>query len=401
MAYNIVEQDKRTNSKRTKWLIGGGVLFLIVVIAVGVSVGVVMSNKNKKDNSSSSSSSSTGSNGNSGNSGNGTDTSSGGTGGSSSSDASNFTKDPNLHKAFYGMAYTPEGALTEFGCSNTLETTIKDIQLMSQLTTRVRLYAADCNQTEQVLEAIVQTKADMKAYVGIYTLDDNHVAYNRQKEFIKQAIQKYGTTHIAGVTVGNEFMLNYVGAEGDPNGATGDLGAAILLQDIADTRQMLKDIGVDGQIPVGNSDAGSYFNTKVLSAVDYGLANVHAWFAKTSAADSAQWVFNFFSEQNVVPASNLPNKPDMYIAESGWPTKSSDAEHETNGGPGIASEAGLQDFLDKFVCQANQQGVKYFFFEMFDEDWKDKKFGGVEGWWGLFNKDRSLKNVKIPTCTAP
>ena len=25
--------------------------------------------------------------------------------------------------------------------------------------------------------------------------------------------------------------------------------------------------------------------------------------------------------------------------------------------------------------------------QMFDEDWKDKKFGGVEGWWGLFNKE--------------
>ncbi|TEB30061.1 glucan 1,3 beta-glucosidase [Coprinellus micaceus] len=397
MAYNIADEDKRRNSRRTKWLIGGGVLFLVILIAVGVSVGVVLSNRNKKNNSSSGSSSSNGDNSNGGNGGSGSN----GTDSSGSSDASNFTKDPNLHKAFYGMAYTPEGALTEFGCTNTLETTIKDIQLMSQLTTRVRLYAADCNQTEQVLEAIVQTNVDMKVYIGNYILDDNHEAYNRQKEFIKQAIQKYGTKHIAGVTVGNEFMLNYVGSTGDPNGATGDLGAAILIQDIEDTRAMLKEIGVDSEIPVGNSDAGSYFSTKVLSAVDYGLSNVHAWFAQTSAADSAAWVFQFFDEQNVVPAAALPNKPDMYIAESGWPTKSSDAEHATNGGPGVASEAGLQDFLDTFVCQANTQGVKYFFFEMFDEDWKDKKFGGVEGWWGLFNKDRTLKNVKIPTCTAP
>jgi exo-beta-1,3-glucanase (GH17 family) len=60
------------------------------------------------------------------------------------------------------------------------------------------------------LEAIVQTNVDMKVYIGNYILDDNHEAYNRQKEFIKQAIQKYGTKHIAGVTVGNEFMLKYV-----------------------------------------------------------------------------------------------------------------------------------------------------------------------------------------------
>jgi hypothetical protein len=28
--------------------------------------------------------------------------------------------------------------------------------------------------------------------------------------------------------------------------------------------------------------------------------------------------------------------------------------------------------------------------QMFDEDWKDKKFGGVEGWWGLFNKEYAV-----------
>jgi hypothetical protein len=29
-------------------------------------------------------------------------------------------------------------------------------------------------------------------------------------------------------------------------------------------------------------------------------------------------------------------------------------------------------------------GIKYFFFEFFDEKWKDETFGGVEGHWGLF-----------------
>jgi hypothetical protein len=81
-----------------------------------VSVGVVLSNRNKKNNSSSGSSSSNGDNSNGGNGGSGSN----GGDSSGSSDASNFTKDPNLHKAFYGMAYTPEGALTEFGCTNTL-----------------------------------------------------------------------------------------------------------------------------------------------------------------------------------------------------------------------------------------------------------------------------------------
>lgn len=55
-----------------------------------------------------------------------------------------------------------------------------------------------------------------------------------------------------------------------------------------------------------------------------------------------------------------------------------------NNGASDASEPNLQSFLDNFVCQSNQMGVKYFFFEFFDEKWKDDLYGGVEGHWGLF-----------------
>lgn len=62
---------------------------------------------------------------------------------------------------------------------------------------------------------------------------------------------------------------------------------------------------------------------------------------------------------------------------------SSDAGNESNG-PSTATVGNLQIFLDNFVCQANANGTAYFFFEYFDEVWKDEEFGGVEGWWGLF-----------------
>lgn len=49
-------------------------------------------------------------------------------------------------------------------------------------------------------------------------------------------------------------------------------GAAILTANIADTRQMLSGLNLNKTILVGNSDAGSYFNTEVLEAVDYGVS---------------------------------------------------------------------------------------------------------------------------------
>jgi len=58
----------------------------------------------------------------------------------------------------------------------------------------------------------------------------------------------------------------------DANTAIGNAGAAILLPFIKDTRDMLASMGLS--IPVGNSDAGSYFNTQVLSAIDYGVRHL-------------------------------------------------------------------------------------------------------------------------------
>ncbi|KAF9528383.1 glycoside hydrolase family 17 protein [Crepidotus variabilis] len=316
-------------------------------------------------------------------------------------DASNFKADSRLHKAFYGMAYTPSGALPDYGCTSTLDHVVQDIQLLSQLTSRIRLYAADCDQSALVLEAIKRTKVDMQVYLGNFVVATDDSAYTRQKATIKAAIEKYGTKNIAGVTVGNEFMLNYVldnnlKTPDDPGAAA---GATLLKSKISDTRQMLSDMNLDKTIPVGTSDAGSYFNTEVLKSVDYALSNVHPWFANQTVQNGASWTRNFFDETNVQPAALLSNKPKMYIAETGWPTKSLDAGNANNGGSD-ASEANLQVFLNTFVCKANTDGVPYFFFEFLDEEWKEKKYGGVEGFWGLFDKNYNLKKLTLPTCIS-
>jgi exo-beta-1,3-glucanase (GH17 family) len=375
-----------TRSKRSKWIVIGSVLALLGLVIIGVVVGVVVSKNNKK-------------------------TSGGAKKGDSSGpavvnqtdphDPSTFVKDSRLKQSMYGMAYTPENSQLP-GCGNKLEDVIKDVQIMSQLTKRIRLYGADCNQSALVLEAIKQTKVDLSVFLGIYPIPDDNTAYTRQRDAVKEALTTYGADHVAGLTVGNEFMLNYLTAHHtqDPNSDVGNTGAATLIANIQDAQSMLSSLNLGKTIPIGNSDAGSFFNTKVLEAVSYGLANVHPWFANVTVETAAAWTAQFFDQTNVQPANQLSNKPKMYIAETGWPTKSSDAGNANNGAS-PASEAGLQTFLDTFVCQANQNGTGYFFFEYSDELWKDKQFGGVEGWWGLFNGNRTLKNIKIPDCQAP
>jgi len=241
----------------------------------------------------------------------------------------------------------------------------------------------------------------MQVFLGNYPdPNDNGTEYKQQKDAIVAAINTYGTGNIAGVTVGNEFMLNYLNANGgtDPNGAVGQQGAAILIPLIQDTISTLASMKLNKAIPVGNSDAGSYFNNQVLEAVDYGMANVHPWFGNVSIDQAAAWTYAFFEGQDVALTSNMSNHPTMYIAETGWPSNSSNLSNESNG-PSTASIANLQEFLDTYVCQANKNDTGYFYFEAFDEVWKDIRFGGVEGHWGLFNSDKTLKNITIPTCS--
>lgn len=128
------------------------------------------------------------------------------------------------------------------------------------------------------------------------------------------------------------------------------------------------------------------------------MSNVHAWFAKTTIQAAANWTFTFFQETNVNVANALANKPQMYIAETGWPTYSSTAAEKTDGAS-EASEPNLQLFMDSFVCTANTQGVKYFYFEYTDTPWKAQQFPGVEGFWGLFYSNKTLKAITLPDCS--
>ena len=64
----------------------------------------------------------------------------------------------------------------------------------------------------------------------------------------------------------------------NPNDTVGIQAAQLLKTKVDDVRSMLSNMSLSKKIPVGTSDAGSYFNTVILEAVDYAMANIHPWY---------------------------------------------------------------------------------------------------------------------------
>ncbi|KZT52945.1 glycoside hydrolase family 17 protein [Calocera cornea HHB12733] len=380
-----------------------GIVVVVVAAVAGIVAGVVIS----RSHSSTSNTSGGGSSGSSTGSTGGTTT--GALAGSAGvvqltdpNDPSTYVADPRLHNSFYGFAYTPLNVQLPW-CGAVQGNVTEDVILLSQLTTRIRLYGADCNQSALVLEGITASKVDLSVYLAICEyVTDNVTSYTEQKEKVLDALTTYGADKVLGVAVGNEFILNNLTALNlnDPNSTQGIQAADYLISLMADTRQSIASLGLSKTIPVGTADAGSMLTPHLLAGADFGMANVHPWFGNVAIDDAADWTYDFFEEFDVSPSLATSNKPAMSIAETGWPTKSSSAADATDG-PSEASVANLQIFMDDFVCPSNTNGTQYFFFEYFDEPWKDAEFGGVEGWWGVFTSDKQLKNLTIPQCTHP
>ncbi|ORY06474.1 glycoside hydrolase [Basidiobolus meristosporus CBS 931.73] len=286
-----------------------------------------------------------------------------------------ITIDPNLHQSFWGINYTPLKSQYP-GCGSKQQDITDDIKVLSQLTSRLRLYGMDCNQADYTLQAIQDLKVNMQVILTIW-VDGNQTTYQRQYDQFFSVLQRFGPNQIYGVSVGNEAFFRK------------EISHQQLYSRISDVRQKIQGLGY--HIPVTTSDLGSNYTPELIGQVDFSMANVHPYFAGTLVKDAANWTFSYFQE-NIARQSVAAGK-DAIISEVGWATQGDPDQGA------VASVPNLQTFLDTFLCQANQQKVKYFWFEAMDEPWKTQQFTLLEGNWGLLTTDRKPK-ATIPNCQA-
>jgi exo-beta-1,3-glucanase (GH17 family) len=269
---------------------------------------------------------------------------------------------------------------------------------MSQLTTRIRLYGTDCDQFKLVQEAIQQTRTNLHVFAGIY-IDGNETTYQRQRDQAFAVLDQYGVDNVLGLTVGNEYLLQASTA----NPATLATAQTYLISKIADVRSVLASKGYSKTIPVGSADAGSQITAPLSAAADYIMANSHPFFSGVTVDAAADWTASYLVTEE--PRFATAAGKELYSAEIGWPTDAMAGGSLTLNGS-IASIPNAQTLIDTFVCAANTNitaggdyGHGYFWFELFDQKWKEQ-YGGAEPFWGLFDQTRNLKSLNIPTCLA-
>ncbi|CAO3566618.1 unnamed protein product [Mortierella alpina] len=331
-----------------------------------------------------------------------------------------ITLDSNLKKVFYGIDYTPRGS-QEPDCRVNLGQVIEDIKILSQLTTRIRLYGMACSQTADVLRAIEYLGLPEMQVILTLWVDHNPVSWQKQSRLfwnlIDNDLETSGSSEskgvaagkptavspvsarIIGISVGNEVLFRNEGKakskEFVPLGVLTGYMSEIRrgLVERAATAALSSDVSVVSlgrhlsEIPIFSSDLGRNA-LQIVDQADWIMSNIHPFFAYTPVQEAAAWAFANYKTETLPAASGKP----AVISEVGWPSGPSSAKM----GTAVPSIENLQIFLDSWVCQANKRKVPYYYFEAFDEPWKSS-INARESQWGIMTVDRRLK-VNIPSC---
>jgi len=337
-------RNQSTGNKRMRWIVGVVVAVIIVAAAVGGTIGGILASKNRSSSSGSTTSSAG---------------SSKGLYDINSSQVKALLNNPNLHRVFPGMDYTPlntqfPDCLTNPPDQNNVTL---DIAMLAQLTPAVRLYGTDCNQTEMVLTAIDRLNYNdtVKVWLGVW-LGNNATTNARQLQQTYDILDTYPSSHFAGVIVGNEVLFRK------------DLTEAELGQQLQNVRSNLTAKSI--HLPVATSDLGDDWTSGLAADTDIVMSNVHPFFAGVTPDEAPGWAWNFWQTHDVIltgagTGGGSAGYPKNIISEIGWPSDGgndcgTDAGCTSPTAGSVASVANMNTFMDGFVCQSLKNGTSYF-----------------------------------------
>ncbi|KAK6464127.1 cell wall endo-beta-1,3-glucanase [Scheffersomyces coipomensis] len=271
---------------------------------------------------------------------------------------------------FHGLAYSPMEAL-EPSCGINKTETIYDLVKLSTVTSRIRNYGMQCNQSDFILDSIQSLNLNMTLAMGIWIGKNDKVNRN-QLNTMKYIVKKYPQSMFDSIFIGNEVLFRE------------DKSSNQLIEYIKETKKFLKSIGYK-KIPVGTSEIGSLLNKDLFEECDIVGANIHPYFTGNSVEGASNWTLEFLEYQ--MEPLNYKNKT-IIVSEVGWPTDGGNFRRS------VANIPNFKYFISDYICKMKNVNYGWYYFEAFDEPWKKVFYEGKNRWetsWGLFNSDRSNK----------
>jgi len=262
-----------------------------------------------------------------------------------------------LEQGMHGLCFSPYIEGQEPGDQLSEDQIHRRLQIIKPYTKWIRSFS--CTEGNEMIPKIAH-EYGIKTLAGAWLGKDHDINRKEIDNLIK--IAREGYVDIA--AVGNEVMYR------------GDLSEGELIAFIDEVKAAAPDV------PVGYVDAYYEFEERprITNSCDVILANCYPYWEGCHCDYSLLYMKDMYHR-----ALRAANGKKVLISETGWPSQ---------GTPLQGAVPSNDNFMKYFINTqewAADDGIEIFYFSSFDESWKVGSEGDVGAYWGLWNKDESLK----------
>jgi exo-beta-1,3-glucanase (GH17 family) len=249
----------------------------------------------------------------------------------------------------------------------------EDLMLIAPYTHGIRTYGSSPTAHDGMCVPGLADSLGLELHMGIWVDDTYTDAANMQAVDDALGIVAAGHPSIKTLIVGNEYLLRVRQALGDTVAAEARLVSYINYARSKAPPNI--EVVTAESYPEWVSASPALFN-----AVDRIVWHSHPWWEQIPIADAVTHLASTHDEVVAKMKAYGITKPER-LGETGYPWGAID-------GPAVGSEANHARYLQDLNAYSVSSGLEYWFFEGFDENWKNAE-GPVGGEWGLWTADRS------------
>lgn len=139
---------------------------------------------------------------------------------------------------------------------------------------------------------------------------------------------------------------------------------------------------IPSSIPVTYNDTHEQYleHPNIVNVVDFILVNYYPFWEGVNV----EGALSSLNCMNYSVATAYPDKK-IIVGETGWPSEGNAI------GDAIPSTENAARFFKEFVSWARANSFEYFYFESFDEEWKESVEGSIGAHWGIWDKIGMMK----------